>query len=217
MDPSVDGPAQTYEFFAAWISDRCANCDRLRVLFGFNYRTGVCHMCSIIRCCARTSAARDACCPAKENDGNALVNAVLRNGQVWPLLLEYLWNAKAVQTAWIIEAQRLVWGKVLKGNTWRWNFDCGHRPRHEFYGWFGEKSIHLVGPSSQHPLHLMVFYGVELRTKRKTSRFHHDQNILEYVIEFLGPYQPWMSVQLNLWQSKVAGSSGAWPFCNPGC
>ena len=91
-----------------------------------------------------------------------------------------------------MHVQEHIWMKVLRGK-YVWNFDCGEAAYNPFSGYFGVNSVNLVGRTGR-PVQLQVLFGTKLPEKYRTRDLfdRSGHTILHLVIQYLGPFQPWM-------------------------
>ena len=123
---------------------------------------------------------------------------VLRDCYLWELILEYASRTPKLEygvlSAQLCEmhVQEHIWMKVLRGK-YVWDFDCGEAAYNPFSGYFGVNSWKLVGRTGR-PVQLQVLFGTELPAKHRTTDLTHTTRytILHLVIQYLGPFQPWM-------------------------
>ena len=166
---------------------------RMRCGYGLHIKRGVCHQCCLELDELRLNVARDRCCRPVDPHlakSNACWNAAVHKGTIWGRIVDFTGCSKSAQAELNYKAQAKIWKKVLRGK-YIWNFDCGAAEIHPFSGWFGVNSVNLVGPNSQHPVHLQVLFGVQLSPNNRKRRFENN-SILDLVIDFLGAFQPWM-------------------------
>ena len=88
--------------------------------------------------------------------------------------------------------QEHIWMRVLRGK-YVWNLDCNQAVYDPFSGYFGVNSVNLVGRYGR-PVQLQVLFGTELPEKHRTKDLTDTSRdtILHLVIQYIGPFQPWM-------------------------
>ena len=133
-----------------------------------------------------------------EDEDERLPVLVLRDCDLWELILEYASRTPKLEYGVLsaklceMHVQEHIWMKVLRGK-YVWNFDCGKAAYNPFSGYFGVNSVNLVGRTGR-PVQLQVLFGTELPEKHRTTDLTYTTRytILHLVIQYLGPFQPWM-------------------------
>ena len=186
-----------------WLPDRCNRCRRLTMWFGCGAPwndialANCCMVCSLEMAVEIKSllfdqrAVVDTMCAKDEQ----LPVQVLRDRILGALILRYAFHLEyGSRSPKLCEehVQGHIWMRVLRGK-YDWNFDCGEAVCDPFSGFFGVNSVNLVGRYGR-PVQLQVLFGTKLPKKHRTRDLfdRSRKTILHLVIQYLGPFQPWM-------------------------